>query len=48
MRPFRLIAVIAAFACLAACSDLGPTGVELADECTETALVQCGYIGSNT
>lgn len=48
MRPFRFFAAIAAFALLAACSDLGPTGIELADDCTEATLVQCGYIGSDT
>ncbi|GEM_PF-3023047 len=48
MRPFRFFAAIAAFVCLAACSDLGPTGVEIADDCAQGSLVQCGYIGSDT
>lgn len=48
MRTVRILAAFAAFALLAACSDLGPTGIDLADDCAQSTLVQCGYIGSDT
>lgn len=48
MRPIRILAAIATIALLAACSDMGPTGIEIADDCARSSLVQCGYIGSDT